>query len=108
MTVHLAENAIQAPHGDDLGPRVVNFLKCLVKKRRFVDPVELAEGGGDDIPLSGDISRGERLPLPAHSILEVHILTLPRGVPSSRGRVINWNTILVDCAIDTARKRARQ
>jgi hypothetical protein len=61
-----------------------------------------------DIPLSGDISRGERLPLPAHSILEVHILTLPRGVPSSRGRVINWNTILVDCAIDTARKRARQ
>jgi hypothetical protein len=102
MTVQLAEHASAEAGGsgrsgeDLLGPLVVQFLKCLARKRPFTVPVELAEWGKEDIPLTTDVSHGERLPLPAHSLLEVHILTLPREAASSRGKVINWNSILVD------------
>jgi len=101
MTVRLAEHASMADHSEGLGPLAVDFLKCLVKKRRFTDPVELQEWYSHDIPLTSDYSAGERLPLRTHYILEVHILTNPRGSRDRLGqpKVVNWYTIFVAYAL---------
>jgi hypothetical protein len=64
-----------------------------------MNSVELYDWLADDVPLTADNSRGERLALPRHSILEVRILTLPSGATRSGGKVVNWTPILVDTAL---------
>ena len=87
----------------DLNPLTAAFLACLAKKRPFDAPVELQEWGLHDIPMPpDDSSRGRRLPLPVHRLLEVHILTVPLSYLTQKNPPIVkivWVSILVDTAL---------
>jgi len=109
MTVRIAEQAWVMHDDEEFGPRLGPFLKDLVKRKRFLHPVQLEQSFADDIPPSGDRSSRERLALPKHCILEIRVLASPWIGWDPEGRplkVSGWPILVASTVAKSYKHRA--